>query len=80
MTRPSGYTGTSTSAVGTSDTITNPPASQGGTQSIPSSSTSSAMTLTGSKILAQVSSPKHTVASTTAPISQAISPASHRPP
>jgi len=72
MTRPLGHTGTSTNVVGTSETIINPPPPPVGTQSNPSSSPSPALALTGSTILAQVSSPTHAAASITAPISQAI--------
>jgi len=60
MTRPPGHTGATSNAASASDTATNPPLSQGGTQSIPSSSTSLVITLMGSTIPAQVSSPEHT--------------------
>jgi len=69
MTRPPGHTGATLNATNTSDTTTNPPGSQGGTHSIPSSSTSAVITPVGSTSPAHVSSPSHTTASMTAPIS-----------
>ena len=53
MTHPPGHTGAASNVASVSDTATNPPLSQGGTQSIPLSSTSPTITLTGSTIPAQ---------------------------
>jgi len=72
MTSPLGHTGATSNAASASDIATDLPLSQGGTQSIPPSSMSPVITLTRSTIPAQVSSPAHTAASTTAPVSQAI--------
>ena len=60
MTRPPSHTATASNAASASDTATNPPVSQGGTHSIPSSSTSVVITPAGSTNPAHVSSPSHT--------------------
>jgi len=72
MTRPSSHTVTASNAASALDTTTNPPVSQGGTHSIPSSSTGAVVSPVESTNPAHVSLPSHTVASMTAPISQAI--------
>jgi len=69
MTRPPSHTGAASNAASASDTAI---VSQGGPHSIPSSSMGAVITLVGSTKPAHVSSPSHTAASTTAPVSQAI--------
>jgi len=72
MTRPVSHANVSTSADGTSERVGNPPAPSVGTQSIPSSGTSPALTSIGSTVMAQESSPAHAAVSITAPTSQAL--------
>jgi len=72
MTRPSSHTAMASNAASTSDTSMNPPISQGGTHSIPSSNTGEVITLVGLTNPAHVSPRSHNGVTTTAPISQAI--------
>jgi len=72
MTRSMGHIGATSNAASALDTTTNLSLSQGGTQSIPSSGKSPTITLAGSTDSAQMSSPVHTSASTTALVSQTI--------
>jgi hypothetical protein len=73
MTRPPPIPSVAASnAASTSGTTTNPPVSQDSTQSIPSSIIAPELALVGSTTSAQMSSPVHITASTTAQVSQAI--------